>query len=1090
MQKRRMRFLRPTCIVATITLSFLLLTAMIPLTMSQPAAASAAAGSLPEMHDRFGTVAVQLWTHDAATLNAEFDEMASMDIGWVRIDMGWHDIEPTQGGWLFSGWDQVLSLAQSHGIKVLAILGGSPSWANGGNLWNYPSSDLAAWSNYVTTVASRYKDKVSAWEIWNEENITAFWSPQPDPVAYMNLLRPAATALRAADPDGTIVMGGLAGLGSDFIVSTLQQGVADYVDAIAYHPYPETLWWGDYTPQESQCRYLVDFVHGTIAQYTTKDLQVWITEVGWTTSTVRPPGVDPNTQADYMLRTFLNYGSADLDKFFYFNFEDPVGGTPDSVMNYGLVNADLSEKPAAAMYRTFEGLLGTATPISPSTVTATAGTPATLELHSFRLPDGSLVVTLWKADAAADTVLLTVNESSLANPVSIDEATGQAQTVAGVTRDAQGNITVANINASGQPLLLKFGVPPKTAAISGTVTKTGGGALSGCRVKVFDSTTGALAGSATTNVSGLYSVAGLLSGSYRLSFTPGDDLYVGQWYSNKADQASATIVNLAAPANFTGADAMLQRAATNTRGRISGKVRKADGTALADIRVQVYQASTGNAVGSNNTDATGAYTVDALPAGNYQVSFQPADLYAPQWFEGSAAQADARVVGVSAEGNVSGIDAMLTQQSWYFAEGCTKPGFQEYLSLGNPDTQTAYAQITYMFSDGSSQQQEVSIEAHSRATVDVNAIVGSGRDVSVRVVSGQAIVVERPMYFDYAGSWTGGSDTLGARAPSQTWYFAEGCTSPGFDQWVCVLNPGDTVAALSFRFQTQEAGEKLVTGRTVAPHSRASFKINDLLGSDFQNSLKLESNQLVVAERSMYFDYLGTASNHWQGGDVVMGAPALARDYYFAEGSTRDGFEEWLTLQNPNSFAITVNATYQLGSDQGPPVQKGYVVEAGRRSTVSVAAEVGSGRDVSVRLTSTADFLAERPMYFRYRGFGADWSGGHCVIGATAAHSDWFFAEGYTGNGFHQYLCLQNPSDAGALVQVDYYVAGAGTRSETVAVPANSRVTISTNQQAGIDLQLSCALRVLSGPDIVVERPMYFNYNGWDGGHDVMGYAP
>jgi len=29
------------------------------------------------MHDRFGTVAVQLWTHDAVTLNAEFDKMAA-----------------------------------------------------------------------------------------------------------------------------------------------------------------------------------------------------------------------------------------------------------------------------------------------------------------------------------------------------------------------------------------------------------------------------------------------------------------------------------------------------------------------------------------------------------------------------------------------------------------------------------------------------------------------------------------------------------------------------------------------------------------------------------------------------------------------------------------------------------------------------------------------------------------------------------------------------------------------------------------------------------------------------------------------------
>ncbi len=1090
MQKRRMRFRKPTRMIASVTLSILVIAAIIPLMMIQPAAASGVAASgLPAnpLHDRFGTVAVQLWTHDAATLQAEFDEMASLGIGWVRIDMGWADLEPTRNGWAWAGWDRVLDQAQAHGIKVLGILGGSPSWANGGNPWNYPPTDLTAWSNYATTVASRYKDKVAAWETWNEENITAFWSPQPDITAFMNLLRPEALALRAADPDGIIVMGGLAGLGYDFITGCLQQGVADYVDALAYHPYPETLWWGDYTPQEARCRDLLNLVHNTIAQYTTKDLGVWVTEVGWTTATGGLPGVDPNMQADYMLRTFLNYGSAGLDKLFYFNFEDPVGAAPDNVMHYGLVNGDLTEKPSARAYRTFEQLLGSALPEAAGTVTATAAVPSTLEAHSFRLADGALAVALWKADAAADTVQLRVNEPGLADPVSIDEATGQASAVPGVSRDGSGNITVANIATAGQPLFLKFAVPPKTAAISGTVTKATGGAYGGCQVKVYDGATGGLAGSATTNASGQYSVAGLLSGSYKISFIPGDNLYVGQWYLNKADQASATRVNLTAPADFTSADATLQRATSNTRGRITGQVTEADGAALADVRVQVYQASSGSVIGANNTDGAGSYTVDALPAGDYQVSFQRGDLYAPQWFEASTEQADAEVVGVPEEGNVGGIDATLTQQTWYFAEGCTKPGFQEYLSLGNPETTTAHAQITYMFGDGTSTLQDVEIAAHSRATVDVNAAVGAGRDVSAKVVSGESIVVERPMYFNYAASWTGGSDTLGANSPSPTWYFAEGYTGAGFDEWICVLNPGDVAASLTFHFQTQEAGEKVLPGGSVAPHSRASYKVNDLLGGSYQNSLKLEAGQPVVAERSMYFDYTGTGVNHWQGGDVVMGAPTLARDYYFAEGSTRSGFEEWLTLQNPNAFPITVSATYQLGAEQGAPVARNYVVQAGSRSTVNVAAEVGSGKDVSVRLGSGADFLAERPMYFNYAGA---WSGGHCVIGATAPHAEWFFAEGYTGTGFDQYLCLQNPAGTPAQVQVDYYVAGGAGMSRQVTVPASSRVTIYANEQAGAGLQLSTSVRVLSGPDIVVERPMYFSYNGWDGGHDVMGYAP
>ncbi len=219
-----------------------------------------------------------------------------------------------------------------------------------------------------------------------------------------------------------------------------------------------------------------------------------------------------------------------------------------------------------------------------------------------------------------------------------------------------------------------------------------------------------------------------------------------------------------------------------------------------------------------------------------------------------------------------------------------------------------------------------------------------------------------------------------------------------------------------------------------------------------------------------------------------MGAGAPAREYFFAEGTTRDGFEEWLTLQNPGSGELTVTADYQLGPGQGEPVRRSYTVGAGRRFTVRVAGEVGGEKDVSVRLSGDADFLAERPMYFRYRGYGADWDGGHCVIGATSPSSDLFFAEGYTGGAFHTWLCLQNPGDTGATVEVTFLTQEAGALAPVyLTVPANSRVTARANDLAGPGYQLSTRLRVTSGPPVTAERPIYFDYNGWDGGHDAPG---
>jgi len=244
-----------------------------------------------------------------------------------------------------------------------------------------------------------------------------------------------------------------------------------------------------------------------------------------------------------------------------------------------------------------------------------------------------------------------------------------------------------------------------------------------------------------------------------------------------------------------------------------------------------------------------------------------------------------------------------------------------------------------------------------------------------------------------------------------------------------------------------------------------------------------------VAERPMYFNYSGTGGYGWTGGSCVMGAPSLASSYYFAEGTTRAGFEEWLTLQNPGPTDINIHAVYYLGT--GAPVEKDYPVPAAKRSTILVPTEIGTEKDASVYLTSPSPFLAERPMYFDYRGLGNwGWTGGHCVIGATSPAGEWFFAEGYTGLNFEEWLCIQNPGAAAATVTITYYPEGGGTPIvRTHAVGGNTRYTVPVNVDAGSNLAIST--KVSSDQPVIVERPMYFNFNGaWSGGHDVVGYTP
>lgn len=429
----------------------------------------------------------------------------------------------------------------------------------------------------------------------------------------------------------------------------------------------------------------------------------------------------------------------------------------------------------------------------------------------------------------------------------------------------------------------------------------------------------------------------------------------------------------------------------------------------------------------------------------------------------------------------------VSGSSFYFAEGYTGENFQEYLCLGNPNAEGATVDVTYMFTDGTTQEAQYPVAPNSRYTVNVNSVVGPGREISIKATSKTSgLVAERPMYFNYNGQWTGGHDAVGALAPGKSWYFAEGTTLPEFTEYLTILNPGDQGANLTFRYMVESQGEVVANG-TVGPHSRATFKATNQIGPNKNASLLIESDQNVVAERPMYFNYQGLEHRNWTGGHDVLGAPSPQKEWYFAEGTTRPEFEEWLCLQNPGTSAIKVQARYMLDPAQGQPVDKTYDVAAKQRLTVCVNRELGPGKDASVKLSSESEFIAERPMYFNYQGLAArNWTGGHDVLGANEPSKTWFFAEGYTGDNFEEWLCVQNPNDQTTAFTVTYYPESGSPIVKNWSVGPNARQTVPVNRDAGSNLAISA--KIQSDLPVIAERPMYFNYNGqWTGGHDVVG---
>jgi DNA-binding beta-propeller fold protein YncE len=415
---------------------------------------------------------------------------------------------------------------------------------------------------------------------------------------------------------------------------------------------------------------------------------------------------------------------------------------------------------------------------------------------------------------------------------------------------------------------------------------------------------------------------------------------------------------------------------------------------------------------------------------------------------------------------------------WYFAEGTTRSNFDMYLTICNPGSVDAVVNITYMLSDGSQIPQQVTVIAHSRYTINVDQVVGEGKDLSIRVTSLEPVIVERPMYFRYGKIWPGGHVAMGKPSPNTTFYFAEGTTRQNFVTYLCLQNPNSNAANVRVTYMFPDSSTQ-VQEVTVGPHSRKTLNVNDVVGAGKDVAIVVESDIAIMAERPMYFKFDGRIT----GGHVVIGATEPDTHFYLAEGTTRYGFQEYLCLLNPGENPANVHLRYMFSD--GGMVEQDVVVGATSRATIDVNQVVGKDKDVSVEILSDQPIVVERPMYFVYKGVII---GGHNVIATTDLGTTFYFAEGTTRPGFEEWICICNPGDLEAQVNITYMFSDGSTLPQTVTVGAHSRCTVFVNAYVGEGKDVSLAIE--SSQPICVERPMYFKYQGGiTGGSDAMGFS-
>jgi hypothetical protein len=235
-------------------------------------------------------------------------------------DVAWSHLQPKPDQWNFTLLDKYVELAQAHHTELLLTLGHTPRWAaarpdeeSASKVQGAASEpkDIAVWREYVRRVATRYKGKIRTYEIWNEPNLTGYFSGT---VAQMvKLAEDAYTILKEVDSSNLVVSPAAMGGGSNlrWLDDFLSQGGGKYCDIVGYHFYV--------TPNAPEDMVsLIEQVKVILSRHNIYK-PLWNTESGWS---MGKQFADDDERMGYLVRSFVLAWVSGVERFYWYAYDN------------------------------------------------------------------------------------------------------------------------------------------------------------------------------------------------------------------------------------------------------------------------------------------------------------------------------------------------------------------------------------------------------------------------------------------------------------------------------------------------------------------------------------------------------------------------------------------------------------------------------------------------------------------------------------------------------------------------------------------------------------------------------------------------
>ena len=302
-----------------------------------------------------------------------------------------------------------------------------------------------------------------------------------------------------------------------------------------------------------------------------------------------------------------------------------------------------------------------------------------------------------------------------------------------------------------------------------------------------------------------------------------------------------------------------------------------------------------------------------------------------------------------------------------------------------------------------------------------------------------------------------------ARALSSTWFCAAGTGVAGgaADGSLVVVNPAPEAVTAKVTVVGTE-GEPATVPLEVPGRGRASLRLGDVVAATYVAATVDVPSGGIAVEHAVTGP-LGTG--------VAPCASFGSERWYVADGSTAREDTMILALYNPFPEDAIVDLSFSTNEGRAVPSDfQGIVVQGGRLVPVNVGDHVRR-RD---RVAATVATRSGRVVVDRLQLRNGATKGMSLALAAPSTGDEWWFPDGYVGDGLGERFSIYNPGDREAVVTLELTLEEGAAEPFDLTIPPRDRVDVNAGDEERVPKNAphAAVVRSTNGVGVVAERAL------------------